>query len=646
MKLRPYQEEARDALWNHFSTKATNPAIVLPTGSGKSPLMAALVSDAHGWGSRTLIVAHRKELIEQTADKIRILAPDAVVGLYSAGLGVKDTQGDCIVAGIQSAYRNAAELGHFDLMMVDECQLLADEGMYKTLIDGLLKINPHMRIAGLTATPYRMDVGMICRPDGILHEICYEAKVKTLIQQGYLSPLISKTSSKEIDLDKVKVKGGEFDARELEKKVNESGVVSHAVNEVIALAADRRSVIVFAQGRAHAANIVDEFTKRGHQPGYIDGESLPFEREDVVERFKAGSIKFLVNIDVLTVGFDAPNIDCVAILRPTLSPGLFYQMVGRGFRLNTGKINCLVLDYGGNLLRHGPVDMITPDAKKPISKARVKVCPKCQSVCSQGYGKCPDCGFIFEKAEGSKREVTHEGQAANKGAVSGQKSQATYDIKEVWFNTHEKKDAPSDAPRSMKVQYFKGMDDTKPCAIQFVCFEHNGFARQKADAWWKIHCIDTSLICPVNTDEAVHLAKSGALRKCKQIEVEETAGKPFAEFLRYEFEEIEQPNPCVDEETGETLFCTWDETTDHPTPMMTFRQMQEMIWANNEPVIQLQINDGAGWRKAIEYGFTDAVPPVLEQNVLTCTECAGMKYLAGDIPCPSCNTVPSEDIPF
>lgn len=599
MILRPYQEEARAAVWQHFAEKATNPALVLPTGAGKSPLMAALVRDAIAWDARILIVAHRKELLTQTADKIRILAPDAVVGLYSAGLGVKETLGNVIVAGVQSAYRNAADLGRFDLMLIDECHLVQPDGdgMYRTLISGLLEINPDMRIAGLTATPYRMDCGMICGPDNILHEIAYEVKVKPLIRDGYLSHMVSKTTAKEIDFSQVKVVRGEFLADAVEAKINSGDVVKSSVREIIERCSDRRSCLIFGQGRDHAKNIAAELKAQGQEPEYIDGESLPFEREDILERFKQKRVKFLVNIDVLTVGFDAPNIDCVAILRPTLSPGLFYQMVGRGFRKCEGKTDCLVLDFGGNLLRHGPVDMISPHGKNPFSKAPVKTCPKCKSVCATGFGACPDCGYVWPVEEPVKREVKQDGTASGKGVVSGEKKVVKYDVGEIFFAVNIKKDGAPGTPRTMRVEYYKDAYSDKPLARQYVCIEHapDSFPRRNAEGWWR-KWTDGKIPCPHDADEAVDIARGGKLKVCTGITLEEEAGKFFPEFLAYEFA------PDADAPV-EQLYCTWDESADAPTPFVTFNKMQEWIWHNDEPVDVLQINDGRAWHIAKTLGF-------------------------------------------
>ena len=195
MQLRPYQQAAVDAVYEHLRSKETNPCVVLPTGTGKSLVLAQIAKDAvEKWNGRVLILAHVKELLEQNAYKIRKLCPELKIGIYSAGLKSRDTAEQVIVAGIQSVYNKACELDAFDLVIVDEAHLISSEGdgMYRTFLADMKVINPHVRVIGLTATPFRLKGGLICKPENILNEICYEAGLKEMIQQGYLSPLISR----------------------------------------------------------------------------------------------------------------------------------------------------------------------------------------------------------------------------------------------------------------------------------------------------------------------------------------------------------------------------------------------------------------------------------------------------------------------
>ncbi len=213
MILRPYQEAAICAVYEFLRTKMMNPCIVAPTGCGKSLLIATICHDAvTKWSGRVLVLAHVKELLEQTASTLRRIAPDLEVGVYSAGLGKRDTNKAVIVAGIQSVYKKACDLDRFDLIIVDECHLLPPdgEGMYQTFFRDAKVVNPNVRLIGLTATPYRLKSGMLCGPKNLLNEVCYEIGVKELIEQGFLCPLKSKSGRHKVDCGGLHVRAGEF----------------------------------------------------------------------------------------------------------------------------------------------------------------------------------------------------------------------------------------------------------------------------------------------------------------------------------------------------------------------------------------------------------------------------------------------------
>jgi len=212
-------------------------------------------------------------------------------------------------------------------------------------------------------------------------------------------------------------------------------------------------------------------------------------------------------------------VDCVALLRPTMSPGLYYQMVGRGFRLAPGKADCLVLDFGGNVVRHGPVDQIrvTDPAMKRAGEAPAKECPQCQALIATGYAACPECGFVFPPPERRK----HEGTADSAGVLSGEVTITEYPVRSVSYSVHVKRDAPPDAPRSMRVDYEIAYYQHKS---EWVCLEHSGYARQKAEAWWRLRsCVPI----PNTIDDAVALANAGALAETLSITIRSVAGEKF-----------------------------------------------------------------------------------------------------------------------
>lgn len=532
MTLRPYQQEAVAALYKHLRERDDNPCIVIPTGGGKTPVIATICRDAvKQWGGRVIVLAHVKELLEQSADKLRQVCPDVPVGLYSAGLNSREKKQGIIVAGIQSVYQKACDFEPFDLAIADECHLIPPdgEGMYRTLLGDLKKINPQLRVIGLTATPFRMTSGAVCTPDGILNSICYEVGVRQLIVDGFLSPLVSKAGKARADTASLHVRGGEYIASEVESLMDETQLVEAACQEIAELTRDRRAVLIFAAGidhGLHVCNILEGV--HGQTVNFVHGDTPAHARATLIDRFRSGSLKYLVNVNVLTTGFDAPNVDCVVLLRPTLSPGLYYQMVGRGFRLAPGKSDCLVLDFGGNVLRHGPVDMLTLTTARVggSGESPAKECPQCQAVVHAGYARCPQCGYEFPPPERDKHEAT----ASNAGVLSGQISEEVFQVEEVAYNVHHKRGDP-DALPTMRVDYRIGLYETKS---EWICIEHQGFARDKAVKWWVKR---SNQPFPETVEAAVSACRRGAVAETFAIKVRSVAGERYERIVDYELGE-------------------------------------------------------------------------------------------------------------
>lgn len=537
MELRPYQRAAVQAVYRYLQDHDDNPCVVIPTGGGKGPVMATICREAvlH-WNGRVLILAHVKELLEQTADKLRRVCPQVPCGLYSAGLQRRETEAPVIVAGIQSVYQRARELGRFDLILVDEAHAIAPEGdgMYRQFLAEARIVNPALRVVGLTATPFRLKTGPLCTPEHFLNSICFEVGIKELISQGYLAPLVTKAGQVRIDLEGVHTRGGEFVAEEVEERMDVPALVAAACQEILAYTAERRACLIFASGLQHARHIQQVFSEQhGLECGFVSGDTPSAERSELLARFRGETasglftrppLKYLCNYGVLTTGFDAPQIDCVVLLRATMSPGLFGQMVGRGFRTTHGKTNCLVLDYGGNVLRHGPVDAlrITPrgDGTAP---APAKECPECHALLATGYGCCPQCGYVFPPPE----RLAHAGSASEAGILTGQFHDTRYEVLDVGYSVHHKRNAGPDTPRTLRVDYRLGLSHWQS---EFVCLEHTGYARQKACAWWKRRSPDP---VPDTAAMAADLANAGALAPTHAITVRSIAGEKFDRIVDY-----------------------------------------------------------------------------------------------------------------
>jgi DNA repair protein RadD len=547
--LRPYQQMAVDAVYEHLRTRDDNPAVVLSTAAGKSFIIAQIAKDAVlNWQGRVLVLAHVKELLEQNAEKIRRLCPEVPIGIYSAGLNRRETDKPVIVAGIQSVYWRACELGTFDLVIVDEAHLIPPdgEGMYRTFLAEAKVVSPHLRVVGLTATPFRLGSGPICRPDGILNHVCYEVGVRELIRDGYLCPLVTKAGRSQADFGRLHVRGGEFVADEVEELMDDERLVIAACAEIVAQTHDRQSVLVFAAGVRHGRHIARVLAElSGQEVGFLDGQTPAAERAELIARFRRESpktlvpqppLKYLVNVNVLTTGFDAPNIDCVAILRPTMSPGLFYQMVGRSFRLHPGKQNALVLDFGGNVLRHGPVDELNiPEAPgRGTGHPPAKECPECHAVIAAGYAHCPECGYQFPPPERQR----HEAKASEAGILSGQVTDTQYEVLDVRYSVHSKRDAPPDAPKTMRVDYRVTQFSW---VSEWVCFEHRGYPRQKAEQWWRRRSPDP---IPDTAERAVQIAEGGGLAITRTIVVRSVAGEKYDRIVGYTLGPKPEPVPA------------------------------------------------------------------------------------------------------
>jgi DNA repair protein RadD len=526
LTLRPYQEEAKLAVYEHLRTRDDNACCVIPTAGGKTPVMASICKDVVGpWGGRLLILAHVKELLEQTADKLHKVCPEIAFGIYSAGLKRRDTTHSVIVAGIQSVYKRACELDTFDVILVDEAHLipLEGDGMYRQFLADARVINPNVRVIGFTATPFRLKTGPICTPDGFLNHVCFEVGVRELIRDGFLCPLVTKAGKTKVDTTGLHVQGGEFIAGEVETLMDRDDLVRAACTEIVEHMGGRQSGLIFASGVQHGRHIANVLTSdHGVDCGFVTGESTSAHRDATLDRFRRGELKYLCNVNVLTTGFDAPNIDCVALVRPTLSPGLFYQMVGRGFRLHPGKGNCLVLDFGGNVIRHGPVDdlRIKPTGGG-AGEAPAKECPECLAVIAAGYAVCPQCGYVFPPPERKK----HDPKASEAGILSGNVTDTEYVVRDVVYSIHTKRGAADDAPRTMRVDYQLGLNHWQS---EYICFEHQGFARQKATAWWKRRSPDP---VPDTAERAVELADAGALCMTEAIIVRAIAGEKFDQVV-------------------------------------------------------------------------------------------------------------------
>ena len=531
LTLRPYQNAAISSIYGYFQSNTGNPLVVIPTAGGKSLVMAAFIEGVlKAWpDQRILIVTHVRELIAQNHAEMIGLWPDAPAGIYSAGLGKREAQARVLFAGIQSIHRRAREIGHTDLVLIDEAHLIPGKSstMYRRFLDALSAINPALKVIGLTATPFRLDSGMLHEgKNALFTDIAYEAPVRDLIDQAFLSPLVSKQPATRLDVSKVGTRAGDFIARDLAAAVDQEATTRAAVTEIIEYGKDRKSWLAFCSGVDHARHVAEEFGRQGITCQTIFGDTPKDERDAIIAAFKRGEIRALASMGVLTTGFNAPAVDLIALLRPTQSAGLYVQMVGRGTRLAPGKENCLVLDFAGNVRRHGPIDLVRP--KRPGEngggEAPTKVCPMCESIVALSATECPDCGYEFPA-----REVKIAPTAATLPVLSPKASQ-WLQVSGVSYSRHDKRGGRP----SLKVTYSCGLATYS----EWVCFEHQGYARQKAADWWRKRA--PGLPVPLSVNEAI--AQANRLTGPSEISVR-PSGRYF-EISGYRFDPCAKSTPA------------------------------------------------------------------------------------------------------
>lgn len=503
IELRPYQRAAITAAWDYIrATETGNPIIEIATGGGKSIVLAKMMQEiCHNSNRRVLMLSHVKELLSQNAEELIRLWQGAPVGIYSASLRKKQHDAQIVIAGIQSCYNKGAKLGFFHAIIVDEAHLISekDDGMYRTLLAMLKAINPKIRIIGLTATPYRTKGGLLTEGEKpLFQEIVYSIGFRELVNMGYLCPIIGKHSKIQADLSHVGTLGGEFKLGEMEAAFDNEYLTERALDDIMLHGVDRKAWLIFCSGVDHAIHVRDNLIGRGIETACITGETPTLERDGIIRMFKSGEkYQALTNNTVLTTGTNIPRIDLLAILRATKSPGLFSQMAGRGSRLSpaTGKENCILRDFGGNLERFGPIDLISaPIIYKGKRRGEMpnKICPECDSVWPISTKECADCGYNFPIDELYK----HSTKASDAPTMSDDGA-VWYDIDEVTYAEHigkrEKIESEegitsyTQKPNTLKVTYLSGAKVMR----EWVCVNHSmgTWPRNKAKDWLELRLV-------------------------------------------------------------------------------------------------------------------------------------------------------------
>lgn len=403
--LRPYQQDAVDAVIRHFRRHHDPAVVVLPTGAGKSLVIAELARKARG---RVLVLAHVKELVEQNHAKYE--AWGVTADIFAAGLSRKESSAQVVFGSVQSVARNLAAFdGAFSLLIIDECHRVSldDESQYHQVIAHLRMANPDLKILGLTATPYRMGLGWIyrrhyhgmvkSRGERLFGDCVFELPLRFMIKHGYLTPpRLIDAPIVHYDFSKLAARpGGLFDDAEVNRELKrQARVTPHILEQIRDYATARQGVMIFAATVEHAREIATRLSEAGEAVALVTGDTPGPERDALISAFKARELKYLVNVSVLTTGFDAPHVDLIALLRPTDSVSLYQQIVGRGLRLAPGKEDCLVVDYAGNNIKLFDPEVGEPRPKGDNVPVQV-LCPAC-GFANTFWGKVDEEGMVIE----------------------------------------------------------------------------------------------------------------------------------------------------------------------------------------------------------------------------------------------------------
>jgi len=496
MKLRPYQARAITMLYDWFENNSEgHPCICAPGGSGKSVIIASIVQNAvQDWpGTRVLMLVHSKTLIAQNAEKLRSIWPNAPMGIYSAGLNRRCLTEPITYAGIGSVAKRAKQIGHIDLCLIDEAHAISneEEGQYRQFIADLLDINPAMRCVGLTASHYRLGQGLVTDGENALFtDIIEPVTIEELLTDGYLAPLRSKHTALTLSTEGVAHRGNEFVPGALERAIDTYDNNTKAVDETIQRAIGCNVWMVFCTGISHCDHITDLLVERGINAVSVHGKILSSECDRRIEAHKRGELTCIVSVGKLTTGYDNPLIDLIVFLNPTESPGKFLQCAVRGMRpvyeigyeletiegrflamgLGSKPNGCKVLDFAGNVAKHGPVTAIVPPSKarKGDGVAPTKTCPKCDEICAANARQC-QCGHEFPETEKIEKAVYLRADD-----IMGLEP-TEMPVTEWHWKKHTSRTSGKDM---MMVKYYSGLNG--PIVSEYLTTQHDGNAGAKS----------------------------------------------------------------------------------------------------------------------------------------------------------------------
>lgn len=538
--LRDYQITAVMALFHYFFTSGGNPLVAMPTGTGKSMVIAWFIRALHHFFpyTRVMMLTHVKKLIEQNFAKLLDNWPTAPAGIFSAGLKRKENTYPITFGGIQSMANAPDEFPAPDLIVVDEAHLVShnSETMYRQFIAYMQERNPNLRVIGLSATCYRMGLGSLTE-GGIFTDVCVDMTTiqwfTWFIANNYLAPLHAVKTDFQIDASQVRIQGGEYVNRELEALVDNKDVIAKALRETCGIAAERNRWLLFTPGVGSCNHVAQQLNSWGVPTVAVHSKLSTEEHDANFEAFADGAVRCAVNVNELTTGVDIPEIDYIGCLQHTRSTSRWVQLLGRGTRPApwAAKRDCLVGDFTTNSRDLGPInDPVLPRPPRErkgggggMGTAPQRACPKCKSWVHASIGTCPYCSYYFPPP------MNIVGQAAGIEVMRlDDPVVESIPVLHVVYDVHHKRGRPD----SMVVTYHCQGEDGGNIPRRFkeyICLEHDGGAGNKARNWWRERCPDVEP--PATVQRAIDLSRR--LRIPKRVRVWVNKSQP--EIMSYEY---------------------------------------------------------------------------------------------------------------
>lgn len=495
---RKYQEECAESFSKDLLDGKHNPIGIAPTGSGKSVILCKTIDKYVSAKPQkdVLVVSHVDTILSQNYSKLVEYYGDLTVGLYSAGLNMRKIR-KVTVAGIHSIYDKKSLFSNVGLILVDECDLInsKDQGMYRTLINNLRSFwqgkKTNVVVGGLTATPFRTGQGYIYKKypgyDPIFTKVSFDLSsyesYNKLIQDGYLVPLIPAPTNYQMDTTGIKKIAGEFSEKELSEKFNRKEITEIILKDIIKYAKTKyKKWLIFAIDVDHAKSIVKMLSELGVRSKAIY-TGAPENKNKVIEQFRNGEFKALVNVNMATTGTDVPEIDLIAMLKPSASARYHVQTGGRGVRPAPwiNKTHCLFLDYTKNTQTHGPINDVHVSEPNERNKnnslvPNCKYCANCRTANALRAKECVACGTEFETK--TKLGFTASSLELQKGLHQEEKKEELKDwcsVDKVLYSIHQKSGSPS----SLRVTYQCGFQNFN----EWITIDHGGFAGARARKW-------------------------------------------------------------------------------------------------------------------------------------------------------------------